>query len=108
MSKIFFYHRHFHSRPASLYEDQLFFGATGFILIINTLQAIGFVFIMWSVVLFVKHYYEISMQFGYICLAFIIPILLIYLVLYCYLISISLRWYTIISSVNRYNNFRLK
>lgn len=98
VSKINF-HEHFHHRTPSLYEDQILFGATGFFLAINTLQAIGFIFTAWGVALFFKHYSEISLYYGPSCLAFIIPTLVAYIILYAYLLSISLRWYTIISSV---------
>ncbi len=84
----------------TMYEDQILFGATGFSLIINTIQTFGLTFVFWSLLLFVKHYTVILALYGNITYAFIIPGLVLYTMVYSYLLSISLRWFTILSSVN--------
>ncbi len=85
----------------------MLFGASGFAMIINFLQAIGMSFVIWSLVLFLRHYVQILSTYGNFTYAFIIPGLVIYTVVYSYLLSISLRWYTIIASVFIFY-FRLK
>ena len=95
----FNFHEHFQRRTPSLYEDQIIFGATGFSLLLNFLQSIGFIFIAWSILLFVKHFDDIVSHYGNISLVVLIPSFAFYLIAYGYLISISLRWYTVISSV---------
>lgn len=98
-------HEHFHHRSPSLFEDNMFFGASGFYILLNTLQAIGFVFIVWTVLLITKHLGAMLDVFGNSFLFLVIPIIAIYIAVYSFIISISLRWYTVISSVNiTFNN----
>jgi hypothetical protein len=92
-------HINFHRRIPTLYEEQIIFGASGLSVLTNILQCLGFIFIAWTVLIFVKHMDAINSFYGSIMVAFIILALVIYVILYTYLISISLRWLTIISSV---------
>jgi hypothetical protein len=96
---IFINFSHFHGRSPSLYEDTVIFGATGFYLLINTIQLIGFAFIAWTIAIFFKHLSYVIEYYGTIYVVLLIMVVLVYLALYCYILSISLRWYTIISSV---------
>ncbi len=81
----------------------MLFGASGFAIIINFLQATGMSFVIWSLVLFLKHYLPILEKYGNYTYAFIIPGLVFYTLIYSYILSISIRWYTIIASVLFYN-----
>jgi hypothetical protein len=75
-------------------------GPTGIYLIINTLQAIGFIFVAWVVLLYYK-YLPLMLNFHGIMILYItIPVTVLYVILYSYFLSISLRWFTVISSVN--------
>jgi hypothetical protein len=59
---------------------------------------------LWSVILFVKHI-EISLKsYGNIIYGIVIPIYFIYALVYTYLLGISLKWYTIISSIEMKRN----
>ena len=101
-------HRNFHKRIPNLYEEQVIFGASGFSLLVNIIQCLGFIFIAWSVLIFVKHMNEILSFYGSLMLALIILTLVVYVILYTYLISISIRWLTIISSVRYFSFYMLK
>ncbi len=101
-------HRNFHKRIPNLYEEQVIFGASGFSLLVNIIQCLGFIFIAWSVLIFVKHMNEILSFYGSLMLALIILTLVVYVILYTYLISISIRWLTIISSVRYFSFYKLK
>ncbi len=59
----------------------MLFGGSGFAMIINFLQATGISFVIWSLVLFLRHYLQILTVYGNIIYAFIIPCLVVYTLL---------------------------
>ena len=91
--------KNFHDRPPSLYEDLVFLGSTGFYLINIILQVSGFILICWSILLLFKYLSEIIAYFGSGMVYVIIGVIVFYVFLYTFLLSLNLRWFTIITSV---------
>jgi hypothetical protein len=90
----------YHNRPPTLYEDLIIFGTSGFYLLINVIQIIGFMFIIWTILFFFKEYTVIVKEQGNWFIYFFISLLLIYIVTFAIILTINLKWYTIISSVS--------
>jgi hypothetical protein len=88
-----------YDRPPSLYEDIVFLGPTGLHLIHVFLQLSGFMLICWSVLILFKYLPAISAYYGKGMNWVLIITLLLYVFTYAYLLSLNLRWFTIISSV---------
>jgi len=98
------FHKFFHGRPPSLYEDLVILGATGFYLIINTIQIIGFCFITWIVIMIIRYYSMFITQIGNNFSFIFIPLLFLYTIFFAFMIAINIRWYTIISSIEMRRN----
>ncbi len=94
------YNRYFHDRPPSLYEELVFLGPSGFYFIHASMQISGFVMISWSVLILFKYLSVIVAQYGKGMTWVILGIILLYIFIYSFLLSLNLRWYTIISSVS--------
>lgn len=95
----FNFNKLYHSRPPSIYEDQILFGTTGFFLLINTIQMIGFMFIVWGILFFFKGYrVAVDSQGAWIGYTFI-GLFILYLCVFAYILTLNLKWYTVISSV---------
>lgn len=90
----------FHTRPPSIYEDLMFLGTTGFFLLINIIQMIGFMFLIWSILFFFKEYNVMVAKEGKWVMCFFISLFIVYVCAFAYLLTLNLKWYTIISSVN--------
>ena len=102
----FNFNKLYHSRPPSIYEDLILFGTTGLFLMINVVQMIGFMFIIWGMLFFFREYIVVKSQGNLLAYLFVI-LLIFYLCVFAYILTINLKWYTIISSVI-YTLFRLK
>lgn len=89
----------YHSRPPMIYEDLVLFGTTGFYLLINTVQMIGFVFIIWSILFFFKEFNIVVKQEGKWFAYFFVVLMFLYLGAFSFLLTLNLKWFTIISSV---------
>ena len=108
------YHSHIHGRTSSFYEDIIAFGASGFFIFFNIFQSIFLGFVLWITYVGVtiipglwKEYtdsngkiYEYSTGVKVV----VIIATIIYILLYSYLVAITLRWYTVISSVEMKRN----
>jgi hypothetical protein len=93
-----------HNNYPSLYEENMFMGETGFIFFMNFIQLILFLFCVWSTFIFTKEIFNIYYNQPIWMFAISIASFIIYFFLYAYLISISIRWYTIISSIETRRN----
>jgi len=98
------FHKFFHGRPPSLYEDLVIYGASGFYMLINLIQVIGFCFIIWMVVIIIKYSSMFITQMGDYFAFIFIPVLFLYIFFYAFLIAINIRWFTIISSIEMKRN----
>lgn len=94
------YNRYFHDRPPSLYEELVFLGPAGFYIIHATMQISGFILISWSVLILFKYLSDIIAFYGKGMTWVILGLLMFYILTYSFLLSLNLRWYTIISSVS--------
>lgn len=88
----------------SLYDENMFLGETGFSVILNLVQLILFLFSTWSTYVFSKEIFNIYNTqspwiFG-ICIGAFVG----YFLLYTFLISITIRWYTLIASIETRRN----
>ena len=97
-------HYHMHNRPPSLYEENMILGATGFAFILNAAQACAMILCIWSVVIFAKHSYILREKYHKFIYAFLIFLLIIYFSVQGFLISILLKWYSIIDSIEMKRN----
>ncbi len=95
----FNFNKLYHSRPPTIYEDLIIFGTSGFFFLINIIQIIGFMFIIWSILFFFKEYSAVVKIEGEWFTYFFITLLLIYIVIFAVLLTTNIKWYTIISSV---------
>lgn len=91
--------RYFYDRPPSLYEDLVFLGSTGFYLINIILQVTGFMLICSSILILFKYLSQIQAYYGSGMTYVVVGVLVFYVLLYAFLLSLNLRWYTIITSV---------
>jgi len=103
------YHSHIHNRTSSFYEDTIAFGATGFYIFFNIVQSVFLVFAVWLCFVCLD---IIPKLFGdypeyvpsALSIFFIITTVCFYAFLHCYLVAITLRWYTVISSTEMKRN----
>jgi len=93
--------QHFHNRPSNFYETTVFFGITGFTFILNLIQSLAVVFVIWGIILYAKHLTAMMDYFGNnkIILVAVIPITIIYFICMVLITTLNMRWYTIISSI---------
>ena len=99
-----FIHQNFHQRPPSIYENLLFFGISGFSLILNIIQSICIIFIACSIITFTKHYHKIINKYSNLINILLIGSLIIYFILQGYLTALLLKYYTIINSIEMRRN----
>ena len=97
-------HEHLHQRPASLYENLMLGGATGFAVMLNIIQTCSLIFVCWIIVLFTKHLTYIFDAYSKKALIFIIPIFILYFVLQGLSTAIVLKWHTLIDSIEMKRN----
>jgi hypothetical protein len=95
----FNFNKLYHSRPPMIYEDLIMFGTSGFYLLINTIQMIGFMFILWSILFFFKEFSIVIKQEGEWFAYFFVFLFLIYIAAFTWLLALNLKWFSIISSV---------
>jgi len=93
-----------HNNYPSLYDEMMFMGSTGFNIFLNLIQCILFLFTVWTTFIFTKEIFNIYNQKPIWMFVCTIIIFILYFFLYTYLISITIRWYTIISSIETRRN----
>lgn len=105
------FHRLVHGRPSSFYEETIIFGASSYNFIINTIQTINVVFILWITVMSMKIiplYHEESYKKNseFILSLYIISYVCIftYLLIQSFITAILLRWFTVIGSTEMRRN----
>ena len=79
-------------------------GSTGFNVLLNLLQCVLFLFTAWSTFIFSKEIFNIYYEQPLWVFISSIGLFIFYFFLYTYLISITIRWYTIISSIETRRN----
>ena len=79
-------------------------GSSGFSVILNLIQFISFIFTVWSTLIFTKEIFEIYKNSPIAIFVLTIILFIIYFFLYALIISIALRWFTIISSIETNRN----
>ena len=82
----------------------MFMGSTGFNVFLNILQCILFLFAVWSTFIFSKEIFNIYYEHPLWVFLCGIGLFTLYFFLYTFLISITIRWYTIISSIETRRN----
>jgi hypothetical protein len=82
----------------------MFMGSTGFNVFLNILQCILFLFAVWSTFIFSKEIFNIYYEQPLWVFLCGIGLFTLYFFLYTFLISITIRWYTIISSIETRRN----
>lgn len=82
----------------------MFLGETGFSLFINLLQYLLFMFALWSTFIFSKEIFNIYKEASGFIVILTIVLFIAYFIAFAYLISISIRWYTIIASIETKRN----
>lgn len=85
-------------RNANFFEDIICFGNYGKHFINNTLQSLIGTFICYIAIIAIvegKQFYDV---YGTWIIPYLSVLLVLYLVLYCYLLAINFRWYTILNS----------
>lgn len=82
----------------------MFMGSTGFNIFLNLLQCILFLFTVWTTCIFSKEIFNIYYEQPLWVFISSIGLFIIYFFLYTFLISITIRWYTIISSIETRRN----
>ena len=98
------FHQHVHQRPTNFYENLIIFGHTGFYFLLNLIQCICVLFVCWGISLYVQFREDMTDKFGKIAYLFIILCSLIYLVSQEYLTTITLKWFTVIDSIEMNRN----
>jgi hypothetical protein len=79
-------------------------GGTGFAIILNYLQANLFLFCLWSTLIVAKEIFIIYKELPNWIFGICIFAILAYFFLYAFLISITIRWFTIVSSIETRRN----
>jgi hypothetical protein len=92
-------HRHFQNRAPNYYEDLVLFGAGGFYLLLNLIQTISVLFIIWTVILYFKHVTYFVDYYTPKFLALVIILYVLYLFALLVVLSLALKWYAVIASV---------
>jgi len=89
-----------------LFEGTVVLGITGFTLLLNIIQTLSVSFIIWSVLLYVKHLTPMMDYYGNnkVILAAVVPLTVIYFILMVLITVLNLRWYTLISSIEMNRN----
>jgi hypothetical protein len=96
---VFNMHIHLMNRSPSFYDDLILLGGSGFYVLLNIIQTIACSFIIWMTILILKHVtYMVNQYSGYILFA-VIPIMILYLLINVFLFALTMKWYTIITSV---------
>lgn len=99
------YHSHIHGRTSNFYEDTIAFGASGFYIFFNVFQAFLVVFIIWFTYAIVTLVPELFIQkYSSFIKILVITGIVFFILAYSILIASSLRWYTVISSIEMKRN----
>lgn len=108
------FHYHVHGRTSSYYEDTIVFGASGYYIIFNIFQTVVVVFVVWLTytslvvvpLLFNSDNNSNINNKAYSTAVKIICIcsLAVYTIIYCYLVTVTIKWYTVISSIEMKRN----
>ena len=98
------FHQHIHQRPTNFYENLIIFGHTGFYFILNLIQCICVLFVCWAISLYAQFREDITDKYGKIAYLFIILGSLIYFFLQELLTTFSLKWFTVINSIEMNRN----
>ncbi len=93
-----------HNNYPSLYDEMMFMGSTGYYIFLNLIQYILFLFSVWSTFIFTKEIFNIYREKPIWMFGSTIGLFVLYFFLYTYLITITIRWYTIISSIETRRN----
>lgn len=93
-----------HNNYPSFYEENMFMGSTGYNVLLNLVQCILFLFTAWSTLIFSKEIFNIYYEKPLWIFLCTIGLFILYFFLYAFLISITIRWYTIISSIETRRN----
>ena len=99
-------HKMIHSRSSNLYENNFIFGASGANILFNIMQSIFLIHTFWSCVMVVKSIplfkNDKSISNTLIILGYFLVV--IYGLIYSYLTAITMRWFTVISSIEMKKN----
>lgn len=104
-SKINF-HRNLHNRPSTFYEDLILFGTSGPAIFLNIIQTSIIVFALWFVLMIVKliPIFDGSTQNSDAVIIIGYTISGLYIIIYSYLTAITLRWFTVVTSIETLKN----
>ncbi|MCQ2818489.1 MAG: hypothetical protein MJ252_14570 [archaeon] len=100
----FFLHNHINDRPPSFYESFFPLGVNFFPIALNLLQTVNLIFISWVIILFGKHLSDIVEAYSKFSYIFLIAGLIIYLSIHIYFTALSLKWFTLLDSIEMKRN----
>jgi phosphate/sulfate permease len=98
------FHEHLNNRPTNLYENLIIFGHSGLYFLLNLIQCINVLFICWQIAIFGHFAEDIAIAYTNIMYFFLICCTIVYVFLQLFLTILTLKWLTIIDSIEMNRN----
>ena len=98
------FHEHLNNRPTNLYENLIIFGHSGLYFLLNLIQCINVLFICWQIAIFGHFAEDIAIAYTNIMYLFLICCTIAYVFVQLYLTILTLKWLTIIDSIEMNRN----
>ena len=97
-------HEHLNNRPPNLYENLIVFGHSGLYFLLNLIQCINVLFICWQIAIFGHFAEDIAIAYTNIMYFFLICCTVAYVFLQLFFTILTLKWLTIIDSIEMNRN----
>ena len=95
---------HFHLRPLSFYEENIFLGQTGLYLLLNIIQSTAVIFVVWEIGIFIFYFTNYIKNEGIGAILLTILVMIVYFLLYEFLVILAIKRLTVISSIEMQRN----